>query len=182
MMSDTFFANTVRCRYEYFRNNILSTAYLNASIDSIESTLDEAQTRHYTRWPTWGQSLGTPELHLSLTMQEELDTMKAMIARRLNWLDIHLPGVCSTPLSVDQTVQASALQIYPNPASTQLHIVSAEPLQQIILYNVQGQQLYRLKVNNQTNATLDLSHLTPGIYLLKTQSGSQWYMNKVIVQ
>lgn len=182
MMSDSFFANTVRCRYEYFRNNILSTAFLNASIDSIESTLDEAQTRHYTRWPTWGQSLGTPELHLSLTMQEELDTMKAMMARRLNWLDIHLPGVCSTPLSVDQTVQASALQIYPNPASTQLHIVSAEPLQQIILYNVQGQQLYRLQVNNQTNATLDLSHLTPGIYLLKTQSGSLWYMNKVIVQ
>jgi hypothetical protein len=182
MMLDTFFANTVRCRYEYFRNNILSTLSINQQIDNNESILDEAQVRHYNRWPTWGLSLGTPEqMPYSTNMQQELDTMKAMIARRLVWMDLHLPGVCTTPLNVSNTLMSASMQVYPNPAHTQLTVQSEQPIKQLILYNTMGQCIYHTQGNSH-RMQIDISNVSPGVYLLKTQRGETWYINRVLVK
>jgi len=182
MMEDPYFRNIVRCRYEYFRTNILSQTHIDNSIDAIESMVDEAQIRHYTKWPTWGLSLGTPEqMPYSINMQQELDTMKAMIARRLQWMDMHLPGICTTPLSIPNVVEQQSVQVYPNPAQTQLNIQSEHPIDQIIIYNALGQCVYRTHTTSRS-MQVDVSNFTSGIYILKTQTVKHSYINRIVIE
>jgi subtilisin-like proprotein convertase family protein len=170
MMKDEYFKNSTRCRYENFRNSILSQSYINHIIDSLDAITQEAQIRHYQKWPTWGQSTGTPETYYSHTMQEEIDTLKAMIGRRLTRMDLYLPGICA-PLNIEQPqIEAAELSLYPNPANsfTYLSINNSKAQKiNIELYNSIGQKMYEEKHDLQAgNTTLYLStyHMSSGLY------------------
>jgi hypothetical protein len=185
MMEDPYFRNIVRCRYEYFRTNILSQAYIDSSIDAIESTVDEAQIRHYAKWPTWGLSLGTPEqLPYSANMQQEKDTLKAMIARRLMRLDLYLPGVCNTTLNVSEVNELNGILLYPNPASTTLTIEAKANIDDVQIFSSLGQRmvLRQSTSNYGQQYILDIAHLAPGIYIVQTRIKGQLIRQKVTIQ
>lgn len=172
LMEDEYFRNTVRCRYENFRTSILSQSYIHHVIDSLESITNEAQIRHYSRWPTWGQSLGTPETHLSLSMEEELDTLKAMIGRRLISLDKKLPGVCnSTELSSVQD-DIPKMMVYPNPTRERVHLeiqTQYNDHYKITLFNTFGQVMLTDRIISQigiNRIALNTETMAPGLYYL----------------
>lgn len=109
MMTDTFFQNSVRCQWEEFRKTILNKTSIYHYIDSMAAYLEEAQQRHYTRWPIWGINVGTNELPpFAMNYREELDSLKATIGRRLIWLDANIPGHCAssttTPIVKSDTI------------------------------------------------------------------------------
>ena len=58
--------------------------------------------------------------------------------------------------------------MYPNPAQDVLHITTDNPLQSVRIYNMLGQEVIRT-----TKATIDVSKLTAGSYMLKVQAGEQ---------
>lgn len=183
LMQDSTFRNIVRCRYNEFRQNILAQASINQWIDQTVATLNEAQLRHYTKWPTWGQSMGTPEqMPYSTSMQAELDTLKAMIGRRLQWMDLHLPGVCiNTTASSGVTKYANGIVIYPNPATDQIQIQSESPMQTIRIVDVTGKLIYSSTVgSNPYHVLLPLpDQLHPGMYILCVDQPHQTSYHKL---
>ncbi len=123
LLQDTTFTNEMRCVYEEYRTNILDTAYLFAYMDSIRDAVQNAQLRHFQRWPTLGLSGPAPEMGaIATTYNAEIDTLKNWINLRLQWLDANLPGNCYPDVTKIQDItKKNHLQYFPNPAHDVIH-------------------------------------------------------------
>ncbi len=101
MMQDPVFANSVKCRYQTMRAYSMDTTRMFHYIDSMASYLNQAQARHYVRWPILGINVGTPENGpIPTTFAGEIERFKQFYRDRLLWLDANLPGTCNTPLII----------------------------------------------------------------------------------
>lgn len=134
LLQDSTFANQLRCTYEDYHTNILDTTYIFNYIDSVRALVQNAQARHFQRWPILGMSTQAPELDpIAATYNEELDKLKAWIARRLVWLDENIPGTCPPIIDgVSQQISHDGLKYFPNPGNGLVHfdgnIQSSSPL------------------------------------------------------
>lgn len=95
----------------------------------------------------------------------------------------------SVPLAVnDPLLQFADIQVYPNPASDEVHISYAlhEQLDVVLeLRNALGQQVQRLesnnvKANDQQQETLELGELSSGIYYLSVGTSDAWQTFKIV--
>lgn len=68
---------------------------------------------------------------------------------------------------------------YPNPVKNNLHIRYAETIIDATVFNLLGEQLFTTAINA-SQGQLDMSHLAPGTYLVKVNSGSKVQTVKVI--
>jgi blue copper oxidase len=75
-------------------------------------------------------------------------------------------------------------RVFPNPANTNVTIELAEQLSQAVvtLQNVLGEMMLKSELNGNSNSSLDLSSLTPGIYFLQVRSGNRLSTRKLIKQ
>lgn len=143
LMQDSTFANELRCTYEGYRTNILDTVNIFSYIDSMRALVQNAQARHFQKWPILGMSGFAPELDpIATSYDMELDKLKAWIALRLIWLDDNIPGLCSPVVNdVGKYVNADALKYYPNPSNGVIHFTgtlhSATPITMYV-YDVSG--------------------------------------------
>lgn len=77
------------------------------------------------------------------------------------------------PSSIGEREGAPAMSVYPNPASEQLHIRSAEKLEgRAILRDMVGKKVHEQRVAGK-RSTLGLSELPSGVYLLSVQIEDQ---------
>jgi len=186
LMKDVRFVRKVKDRYTDLRNSILSETYIYNYIDSVAHLLDEAQARHYTRWPILGQNVGAPEVDPQpTTYAGEIEKFKTWISKRLNWLDTQFTSVLVTGLEdqmFNNIIPEARCKIYPNPAATQLKLESDKQIFSISVYSNQGQHINPHYLLNST--TLDLSDFSPGLYVIKTvfTDGTQWTGNFIIEQ
>ncbi|TYB76320.1 T9SS type A sorting domain-containing protein [Bizionia myxarmorum] len=83
-------------------------------------------------------------------------------------------------LSVADEPSLVSFEIYPNPASDYLNIRNLQPNSNISIFNTNGQMV---KQHNGTSGlnTLDISHLSSGMYLVKVASLNQSLIKKIIV-
>lgn len=117
LLQDSTFANELRCTYESYRTTLLSTDHLFAFIDSVGAVVQNAQARHFQKWPILGISGPAPESGpFAETYNGELEDLKAWITTRLNWLDANMPGNCGG-VSVPEIDATGPLTCYPNPSS-----------------------------------------------------------------
>ena len=65
----------------------------------------------------------------------------------------------------------SNFQAYPNPSNGQITISSYIPIKEISIYDTKGIQVFTLKTNSET-ITLDLNHLSSGLYFIKGENQS----------
>ncbi|MBA4053145.1 MAG: hypothetical protein C0490_00380, partial [Marivirga sp.] len=103
-------------RWMELRSGALKTSRLMDFIDSVATTLNEAQTRNFTKWETLGVELfrSTPGFEDRVTYQQEVNYLKTFLTNRLTWMDQNL----STVLSVDRGEKIiTDLLNYPNPAA-----------------------------------------------------------------
>ena len=92
-----------------------------------------------------------------------------------NLLGTH--GLCSTPLGLNDVNINNTISIYPNPARTELNLnVSQNNIDEISISNLIGQLL--IKAQNQNS--IDISHLTKGIYILTITQGQNKFNQKFI--
>jgi polyhydroxybutyrate depolymerase len=70
-------------------------------------------------------------------------------------------------VTVKEEEQMNAFEVFPNPASNIIHIISPSPVTEVILYNQQGSQVATTVMNN----NLAVDHLPVGLYvmIIKTQ-------------
>jgi uncharacterized repeat protein (TIGR01451 family) len=72
--------------------------------------------------------------------------------------------------SVQDTNQLSTI-IYPNPTNNQLNIKSENALGEIVVYDLSGREVLRIK-NNQSQTSINVGSLTNGLYLIKVNNQS----------
>jgi hypothetical protein len=72
---------------------------------------------------------------------------------------------------------SSVFDIYPNPASNELTIRSSVEDQEVLLFDMRGSILSRIRMNN-TTETIDLTKFSPGIYFVK--NGEE--VKKLVIQ
>lgn len=84
----------------------------------------------------------------------------------------------ATPLAIS-TFDEAKISMYPNPVSSSLSISSVEKFDTISIYNVIGQEVMNLKVNN-TNAVINVSNFQNGIYIVKAFSEGKVSTSKFI--
>lgn len=79
---------------------------------------------------------------------------------------------------VSEIQQSDQPEIFPNPASDMLYLSASFAVRYYEIYNTQGMLLQRTSMENE-EASISVSHLNTGIYLLKIYSSDQVYVRRV---
>jgi hypothetical protein len=175
LLQDPAFRNELRCTYDDYRSTFLNAPYIHAYMDSIAARVQNAQARHFQKWPLLGVSGPAPELNASAaTYAAELDTLKAWIDRRLQWLDQNIPGVC-TPVSVMEAVPEAHVSVYPNPSNGQVHFqgeLTGSGTARLLVKDVTGRLIHAQEIRtNHFSLVLDLPGA--GTYLYHLQQAGE---------
>jgi hypothetical protein len=166
MMQDTTFANELNARYFGLRGNILSQAYMNHYIDSIAALLNEAQARHYSKWPILGINVGAPEQDAQpTTYAGEITKFKNWIATRLSWLDANMVGRKGAYVNIPET--RSICRIFPNPVTEMLFIETDVLIQNIDIIAISGATAIKRTNCREYAVNIDVTPLKPGVYITK---------------
>jgi hypothetical protein len=165
-MQDSTFTHQLNCRYFKLRQTILDTAYLFSYIDSVHMLVEQAQARHYRKWPILGINVGTPEIGSQPTTYDgEILKFKSWISDRLAWLDANMPGSCPD-LSVPVSEENSFVRVFPNPTIDIVFVESGTVLRQIELFDITGRRVLFSEMRK-SSAVIDLGALQNGVYILK---------------
>ena len=179
LLQDTTFANELNCRYFNLRNTILDTSTLFYFIDSLENILNNAQERHYNRWPILGVNVGTPEIGIQpTTYSGEIIKFKNWISERLIWLDNNMPGNC--PNVGLNELKKTYVVTYPNPSLEILNIYSESEIVEIIIYDNIGREIKRLSNLRSNNISLDVKKLK-GFFTAKIILSNSQIIKKNII-
>ncbi len=77
--------------------------------------------------------------------------------------------IAASPTNIDQYINDTGIEIYPNPTQNVLHIVAGSlQIEEVIVYNVQGQIVNHTK--NPGANKLDVSQLMSGTYLIELKT------------
>ena len=98
LMQDTTFKSNLKCRWTELRQTVLSIPSIFSYIDSTVSLLNEAQVRHFTKWPILGVYTWPNPNPIPTSYPGEITAMKTWIQNRITWLDANMPGSYSLPV------------------------------------------------------------------------------------
>jgi hypothetical protein len=137
----------------------------------------------------------------SKTNRTEINTCKNIVwcsfsridtVNNFYWLKVGNDINCQTKayfnapkmLGINENNESNKILIYPNPAREKLHIQSLFPLKLIALNDGQGRDILKINVteNNIERTSINISHLTKGIYFLRIQNTEGFYINKLIIE
>ncbi len=167
LFQDENFKNEVNCGYFEARTNQLSNEAIFSMIDSLYNVVKNAQVKHFQKWQILGINVGTPEIDTQpVTYQGEVEKLKNWIVKRLTWLDKNMPGKCST-VNVNQVAENKEVRFFPNPATTELNILSCEAISTIQIFDITGKIIYSNPIVNAGAIRIDVSSFNPGIVIVK---------------
>jgi CotH kinase protein/Secretion system C-terminal sorting domain len=193
LLQDSTFDDELQCRWTELRGTILDTASLFQWMDSIANYANEAQARHYQYWGHMGQGTGTPEVTAPRqSYQEEVDSLKSWILRRINWLDDSIPGTLAgcNITGIPSTANAVSydLSTYPNPFQTQLQLdiyMMQSTDVKVEFFNVMGQSVQTTQVfqhsgnGSQLFTVMPPADLPPGMYLMRISAGGRVWTRQI---
>jgi hypothetical protein len=146
MFQDEAFINTVKCRWEMFRQGPLQLERIYEFIDQQAALAAPAVSRNFQRWPVLNEYVW-PNVVVPGSYQGEIDYLKGFIAARIAWMDANIFGQCL----VNNTAETDAgitFTIGPNPASDQIFLQLTLPESGVISYTVYD-LLGRMVMTNQ---------------------------------
>lgn len=188
LLQDEAFTEELRCTYEGYRQTMLDTTNLFAYIDSMRTLVQNAQARHFQKWPILGLSGPAPDYGpLATTYYGEIDSLKSWISTRLQWLDANIPGLCNAT-GITETSLTNVLNCYPSPANDYFMIDYSLPQAMNVsvhLYNYLGEEVLTNNIGTQNigqhSIKMETANLSPGMYILKFESGTTVTSQKIII-
>ena len=148
LLQDSTFNNELRCAYDLYRTTVLDTTYLFGYIDSVGVLVQNAQARHFQKWPILGISGPAPEVNpVATTYAAELDTLKSWITRRLVWLDANIPGQCLTQGVITSQKDGIGLLAFPNPSTGTVHFqgnIGGDGGRELVIHDVTWREIERV--------------------------------------
>ena len=188
LLQDSTFNNELRCTYENYRQTILDTTYIFTYIDSIKNLVQNAQVRHFQKWPILGMSGPAPEIDaIAITYNAELDTLKSWISLRLQWLDLNIPGTCSNT-SASTIIKSDGIKCYPNPSNDIFNIEFKSSTKQNInlrVNNLLGEVIFSESLkdfNGDFSRIVDLSQYPNAIYILQLITKDGMINKKLVLE
>ena len=189
ILTDDYFKNNLRCRYEFLRSQTLNKDYLYAHIDSLVNYLSEAITRNYQRWPTLGKYVWPEPQPIPQDYPGEVGRLKWWIDQRINWFDSYIPGLCSDVSASENNFKENIIKLYPNPAGNNFHLSYIVPAENktfqvsIELFNKLGEEVL-LKFGDKSSGVheeeISISDLPPGVYTMKLNINTISYSKKIV--
>jgi hypothetical protein len=183
LMEDPSFRSELHTRYTSLRQTILGNEYLDHYIDSVQILVNQAQQRHYQRWPILGQNVGADEVDPpAATFAGEIEKFRGWINTRLAWLDANMPDTESTDIKENDPKEMN-IRLFPNPAKDILYVESPHEIQKIEVFNSSGNRVYYLEAHDRYSVPVDLSRQQPGLYIAKiTLEGEKSLTAKFVVK
>ena len=187
LLQDSTFNAELRCTYDEYRQTLFDTAYIFAYMDSIETLVTDAQERHFKKWPILGISGPAPEVGaVATTYAAEMDTLKAWITERINWLDQNIPGLCEMSTSVsDKQSEKSLMTCSPNPSTGEVRFdfgLNQFHGATLYIYSSMGQILQQHDIGPSVNI-LETHLEVRGIYFYSLINENQiWGHGKIVIE
>ncbi len=75
---------------------------------------------------------------------------------------------------------AANYQVFPNPFKSNVQIISSFQMTELTIYDMVGKNIMRKSVDNTTDASIDLSALNNGVYLLKIKTAEGFITHKLV--
>jgi hypothetical protein len=182
LMSDPWFANLTKCRYEELRKGALNTDSINLFIDSTIAKMGPAIQRNFNRWPILGTWVW-PNNFVGNTYLEEINYLKQWIKDRAVWMDNNMPGLCVVSDVSHEVSSVFEIRAFPNPAVGNINIELQNPVAEDVLievFNLYGQLSFSRQIKG-SNYHLENISLAPGTYLLRATSASDIKTTKFVI-
>lgn len=175
MLQDSIYARDLHCRWITWRSTVLDTNNIFNIIDSIAAYLSVPATREYTKYD------------FTENYQNQVDSFKTFIRKRLIWMDANMPGNCWNLSVSDNTLLESMFSVFPNPFNSEITLsfyLDTERKLKIDLYNTLGQQVKSFNEQNflagSNSISLSLENIPPGIYYLQVSDGTAFFSKKIV--
>jgi hypothetical protein len=183
---DSTFTAELKCRWLYWRSNVLDVNKIIQHIDSMAAFLEESQQRNFARWPIMGQEVYPNPQPIPQSYADEIGRLKWWVQTRISWMDSNIPGTCF--VGVDEyAANVSEASVYPNPFSDELTIaykISGPAKVKIELINALGEQALLIYKGNRSAGTfkddIATKDLADGTYILRTTINDQVFFKKVV--
>ncbi|WP_298537064.1 CotH kinase family protein [uncultured Algibacter sp.] len=187
LMKDPWFVNQLGNRYAALRATIMSNTSIDSFIDREHQLLDQAQERHYQRWPILGINVGTPEGNepQPSTYAGVVNKFKNWINVRLEWLDENMPEGTLDVEDISKNTNHSVIRVFPNPVKQEgyLYIESNYKPNQLSIINSLGVVVKRFTKGLSLSNRIDVSQLSAGTYFLKAAlSNNTTLSHKIIIK
>ncbi len=94
-------------------------------------------------------------------------------------------SVSNSPVGMQEVaVKAPAVTLYPNPTQglLQVRLNNSKPIESVIVYNINGQQVLNLKGSGSALQQVEVRHLAAGVYWLQLKSGKDTFKAKFVKQ
>jgi subtilisin-like proprotein convertase family protein len=194
LRTDGSFNNKLQCRWNAFRQNVLSTATINSYIDASVAELNEAQQRNFTQWPVIGAYIWpNPQDQNGATWLGEVQYLKDWVSARSQWMDGQLPApsecdtATTTPENPDTSSPVILLPPHPNPFTTDFDItyeVESDAPVRIDLIGMHGELTAMLYSSQKTTGIytqkITVPPLAAGLYMMKLSMGSHVFKQKMM--
>ncbi|WP_428667629.1 CotH kinase family protein [Runella sp.] len=183
MLEDPYFVSNVNSEYKRMRAGPWKTERLNAYIDSLSTTLQQAQYRNFQRWLILGIYVWPNPRPIASSWVGEIIELKNWLAQRLTWLDASMPGTLTATepgIATETTVE-----IAPNPFSEQARVVVKTPRPMEILtevFDINGKLLdTKLHFLEHTVNEIYLPVAGPsGMYILRVHTPKEVIQKKMM--
>lgn len=88
-----------------------------------------------------------------------------------------------TPVSLNVTTpKVTQVQLFPNPAQSEVSVISSNPMHEIVVYNMLGQQVTKVQPDQVTQFQFSLQGLTDGMYLVHIKGNELNETVKLIIK
>ncbi len=190
LMEDTLFANTVRMKWEKYKNSLFSMNSFNSKIDSLIGILNESQQRNFVRWTVLGQYVW-PNAYIGQTYANEMMYLKTWIRDRLIWLDDYMIGnIVSVAEDININPNNFELyQNYPNPfnpnTKIKFTIPSGNTFTSLVVYDLLGNKVADLVDGELASGSYEISFdgtkLSSGVYFYTLRFGDKSLSKKMLL-
>jgi hypothetical protein len=144
-------------------------------------------------------NFGTSENLINVTFQEngkwfeffsrdsiEVSSTQQSIALLPGEYRIYSTRKFNDPGVVTETEEFSSfnsnIQVYPNPANSEINISSQKPISQIQIYSLTGEIVFQENSMTTNTKTLNVTGFAPGIYMVRMVQGNNISTQKLVVK